>query len=243
MAKAPALTLVRAELGRAARTRSTIAFLSSAALITLVVFTVRVLISEGSEEPASSALIILSADVVGFAVMFNTALAVARDYQSGANELVRVLVPARGRQLVALAAAHATLAATVVLVLTIVGTVAILTVQASAFAIGGLTDGLARLLVTTASLAFAGAGVGAFCRSAAATTFVVLGLYLLLPIGLMIAGFAGQPWAGAVSGNTLGPLASTAISGASAAWPATAGVVLWAAGLAAIGILRESKGR
>lgn len=243
MVKASALTLVRAELGRAARTRSTIVFLSAAAAITLAIFTVRVFISGGSDEPVSSDLIVLSADVVGFVVMFSAALAVARDHQSGAIELVRVLVPARGRQFLALGAAHATLAVAVVLVVAIAGTVAMLTVEPGTFAIGGLADGLARLFLTTVLLAFAGAGVGALCRSSAATTFVVLALYLLLPVALMVTGFTGQAWAGVVSDKTLGLLASTAISGASDAWLATAGVGLWATGLAALGILRETKGK
>lgn len=241
--KASALTLVRAELGRATRTRSTIVFLSSAFIMTLAFFTARVLVSSGAEAAVSSDLIVLSADVVGFVVMFNTALTVARDHQSGAIELVRVLVPTRGRQLLALAAAHATLAVAVVLVLTIVSTAAILTVEPSAFTTGNLADGLARLLLTTTLLAFAGAGVGAFCQSSAATTFVVLALYLLLPVTLMVVGFAGQTWAGAVSDKTLGLLASTAVSNASDAWVATAGVALWATGLMVFGILRETKGK
>ncbi|MFC6356535.1 hypothetical protein [Luethyella okanaganae] len=238
-----ALTLIRAEFGRAVRTRSTIVFLSVAATVTLAIFAVRVFISGRSEEPLTSDVIALSSDVVGFVVMFSTALAVARDHQSGAIELVRVLIPARAKHLLALAAAHATLAIVVVLIVTIIGTVTILVVEPSAYENGFPADGLSRLLLTTALLAFAGAGIGAVCRSSAATTFVVLALYLLLPVTLMVAGFTGQAWASAVSDKTLGLLASAAISNTSDAWAAAAGVALWAAGLTLLGILREVKGK
>lgn len=239
--RTPALTLIRAEFERAVRTRSTIVFLAVAAALTLTIFTVRVLVSSGSEEPVTGDLIVLSADVVGFVVMFSTALAVARDHQSGAIELVRVLMPARTRQLLALAAAHATLAVAVVLVVMIIGTVAVLVVEPSAYARGFPVDSLCRLLLTTALLAIAGAGVGALCRSSAATTFVVLALYLLLPIALMVVSFTGPSWAGAVSAKILGLLSSTAISNAPDAWAATVGVALWAALLTLLGILRERR--
>ncbi|MGG7507518.1 hypothetical protein [Plantibacter sp. YIM 135249] len=220
-----------------------IAFLSAASIVTLAIFAARVIVSSASEEPLSSDMIVLSADVVGFVVMLSTALAVARDHPSGAIELVRVLVPARGLQLLALAAAHATLAVAVVLVTTIISTVAILTMEPSAIATGNLAGGLARLLLTTALLASAGAGVGAFCQSSAATTFVALALYLLLPVTLIVSGLAGQTWTGAISDKTLGLLASASISNVSDAWAATAGVALWAIGLTVLGILRETRGK
>lgn len=238
-----ALTLIRAEFGRAVRTRSTIVFLSVAAAATLAIFAVRVLVSVGSEEPLTSDVIVLSADVVGFVVMFSTALAVARDHQSGAIELVRVLIPARARQIVALAGAHAALAVAVVVIVTIIGAVTVLVVEPSAYANGFPAGSLGRLLLTTVLLAFAGAGVGALCRSSAATTFVVVALYLLLPVALMVAGIAGQTWANAVSAKTLGLLSSAAISNSTDAWAAAAGVALWAAALTLLGILRELKGK
>ena len=238
-----ALTLIRAELGRAVRTRSTIVFLSVAAAATLAIFAVRVSVSVGSEEALSSDVIVLSADVVGFVVMFCSALAVARDHQSGAIELVRVLIPARARQLLALASAHAALALAVVIIVTIIGAATLFVVDPSAYGQGFPAGSLGRLLLTTALLAFAGAGVGALCRSSAATTFVVVALYLLLPVALMVAGIAGQTWANASSAKTLGLLASAAISNAADAWVAAGGVAFWAAALMLLGILRERKGK
>lgn len=236
-------TVIRAELRRAVRTRSTIVFLSTAVAVTLVIFAVRLLASSGSKQPLTSDVIVLSADVVGFVVMFSAALAVARDHQSGAIELVRVLIPSRARQLLALASAHATLAVAVVVIVTSVCAVTVLVAEPSAYANGLPVDGLGRLLLTTALLAFAGVGVGALCRSSAAATFVVLTLYLLLPVALMLAGLTGQTWADAVAAQTLGLLASAAISHATGAWAAAGGVALWATVLTLLGIFRERSGR
>lgn len=238
-----ALSLVRAELGRALRTRSTVTFLAIALGVTLAIITVRVLLARGSTEPLTGEVIPLSADVIGFLVMFTTALAVARDHQSGAIELIRVLTPSRGRQLLALAAAHALLAMAVVLLVLLVGTGIVLAVEPSAYANGVPGESFARLLLTSALLALAGAGVGALCRSSAAATFAVLTLYLILPVAFLIAGLAGQSWAGPLSDMMLGLLAATALSASADAWPATAGVGAWALGLLLLGVLRDSARR
>ena len=233
------MALVGAELRRAARTRSTAVFMSIAMAATLAIFSVRVLASRG-DDGASVALIILSADVIGFIVIFSSALSVARDHQSGSIDLVRVLVPTRGRQALALASAHALLGIGVVLIITIVGVVVLVVAQPSALNVGALADGLGRLTLTTVSLAFAGAGVGAICRSSVAATCVVLVLYLLLPIALIVAGFVGQSLAGELADSTLGLLASTAISNSPTAWTAAGGVVLWSVVVTIAGMLRET---
>lgn len=231
-------TLFWAELGRAARTRATRVFFASAGLVTLGVFAARAVLGGISGEPPSGDLIVLSADVVGFVVLLGTALAVTRDHQSGAIDLVRVLSPSRGRQLLTHAAAHAVLAVGVVLVVVTIGLVATLAIEPSTGVAGGFFDGVVRLLLTTALLAFAGSGIGALCRSSALTTFVVLTLFLLLPIALLVAGFAGQAWAGTAADGTLGLLASTAISSRGDAWAAVAGVGVWAVAAIALGAVR-----
>ncbi len=238
-----ASALVRAELGRAARTRSTVVLLLIAVVATLAIFSLRAFVFGGLDDAASDALIVVSADVVGFIVLCSTALAVARDHQTGASELVRVLVPARARRLLAVAGAHALLATAAVIAVTAIGAITTLVVAPSSFSPGGLAEGSLRLIVITVSLAYAGAGIGSLCRSSAATTFVVLTLYLLAPIALLVTGFAGQAWAGELADVTLGLLGSTAISDASDAWLAVVGVIVWATVLTVLGTVREAKVR
>lgn len=230
--------LFRAEWGRATRTRSTVVLLALAALATLAIFATRALLVGNTEDPLEGDLVVLSADVIGFSVFLAAALAISRDHQSGSVELVRVLVPTRGRQLLAFAAAHAALAVAVVLVVITVGIIVSLAVDPSTGVSARFVDGAGRLMLTTALLAVAGSGLGSLCRSSALATFVALALYLLLPIALIVAGFTGQPWASSVADGTLGVLASTAISSAPGAWVAVAGVMAWAAALMALGLVR-----
>ncbi len=239
--RVPAIALINAELGRAVRTRSTLVFLTVAAVVTLMLLLIRALALGGATGSESSELVFLSADVIGFVVMFSAALSVARDHQTGSIDLIRVLVPVERKQLVALAAAQAMLAVAVVLLVSVIGAGLALAADWSSFSFLRFADGFSRLTLVSVSLAFAGAGVGALCRSSAAATFSVLLLYLLLPVVLIVAGLSGQAWAAIAADATLGLLGSTAISTASNAWTATVGVGLWAAALTVLGILRATR--
>lgn len=241
MSRVPFRSLVSAEFHRSRQTRSTLALITIVVGIALIMLVVRAALGHNSNVPLGAETVTLSADIVGFAVLLATALAVARDHQTGAIDLLRTLTPTRARQLVARATGTGILALIAVGTVIIVGILTVLAFNPAAFD-WTLADTIARTTVTMFCLAWAGVGIGAITRSTAAATFAVITLYWLLPIGLTIAGFAGATWAPLISDLTLGALAANAITPGFEQWASAGGIALWAAALSSLGILRETKG-
>lgn len=234
-------SLVAAEFQRARQTRSTVTLVTIVVGIAFVMLIIRSILAQRSGTPLEPQAVTVSADLVGFAVLLAVAIAVARDYQTGTIDLLRALTPARPRHLAARAVGVGLLALIAVGLVVLAG-------MAAVFLLGGgtvswqLAETITRTAITTFLLAGAGVGIGAATRSTATATFTVIALYLLIPIGSMIAGLAGAPWVTRLSDATLGILASNAITPGPEHWAAVGGIALWSLTLAGLALLRETKG-
>ena len=225
--------LIGAESYRATRTRALIilpALALAAALAVVVGGAVR------SAPVDAGAALVEFADVIGFAVFLAAGLAVGGDYGTGAIEHVRVLAPRRARHLAARACAMALLATIASACYLAIGATVLAFIDPALPPLGAA----ARVLVTAAALGAAGAGVGALTRSAAGAVFVVLALYVLVPVGFMVAQLSGVGWADGVSAATIGVLAAKAAGTAPDSITATGGVLGWCVGLLAAGAAREA---
>lgn len=233
--------LVLAEFQRARRTRSTLVLLTVIVGIAMAMLAVRLILSRTSDTPIGSETVTLSADIVGFVVLLVTAIMIARDHQTGSIDLLHTLTPARARHLIARATGTGIFALAAISIVVVAGLVTVSLLNPAAMSVSVL-DAITRTLLVTFLLAWAGTGIGAFTRSTAAATFVVIAVYWLLPIGLIIAGLSGLDWATPASDATLGILAANAIGPGAEHWTATGGVALWATTLLILGTLRETKG-
>lgn len=236
----PFLALIGAEFHRTRQTRSTVILITVFVGIALVWLIVRAVLS-GENNPIGAETVTLSADVVGFAVLLATAISVARDHQNGTIDLLRVLTPFRPRHFAARATGFGLLALAAISIVMLAGAITVFVLNPAALSLI-LVDTIARTTVTTFLLAWAGVGIGALTRSTAAATFIVITLYLLIPIALLIAGFTGASWATPLSEASLGILAASAIAPGPGYWAAATGIAVWATALTALGILRETKG-
>lgn len=228
--------LAAAEFRRARRTRSTLTLMFLAAGVAVVMQVVRLMVGE---EPGPE-MATFGADLVGFAVMLAAAIAVARDFNTGTTGLLHTLTPARVRHLGARSTGLGMLALMAVGMVMLTGGVASLTLgppDANAL------DAVVRAVAATFLAAWAGAGVGALTRSAAAATFAVIALYVLLPVALMILGASGAGWAAGLPESTLGLLSTRAASLGVENWAAVGGLAAWSAVLSTAGAIRESKGQ
>ncbi|WP_448257084.1 hypothetical protein [Microbacterium aurum] len=234
-------SLVSAEFHRARQTRSTLTLVTIVVGVALVMLIVRTILASTSDTPIGPEAVTLSGDAVGFGVFLAIAVAVARDHQTGATDLLRTLTPARPRHLAARAIGTGILALIAIGVVIVAGLATVLLVSRNGMS-WELADTIARTATTTFLLAGAGVGIGAATRSTAAATFAVIALYWLLPIGLTVAGLTGATWAGAASDATLGILVSNATMPSPDNWAAVGGIALWSLGLGALGLIRETKG-
>lgn len=235
-------TLVGAEFHKARQTRSTVTLMTVFVAIALTVLVTHAMLNSTSDTQLGGETVTGNADIVGFAAFLAMALTVAKDHNSGTNDLLRTLTPDRPRHLIARATGTGLLALAAISIVLTAGTATVLTINPSALASFTVIDSIIRAAVTTFLLTWAGVGIGALTRSSASATFTVLTLYWLLPIALVMADISGAGWAGQLSEITLGFLAANSIATGPESWGAVGGVAAWAAVLMSLGILREMKG-
>ncbi|HWV50381.1 MAG TPA: hypothetical protein VN035_13080 [Microbacterium sp.] len=237
----PFRSLVRAELHRTRQTRSTLVLVAVVVGIALGLLVLRTILGRTAGIPLGPEAVTLGTDLVGFAVLLAAAVSTARDHQTGSIDLMRTLTPARARHFAASATGIGVFALAAVGAV-IVADIATVLAFDLADVDAGLADPIARALVVTVLLAWAGVGIGASTRSTAAATFTAIMLFWLLPLGFLTAGLAGAAWALPVSDAVLGLLVADAIAPGPAHWVEVGGIALWAVALVGLGVLRDTKG-
>lgn len=232
-------SLVWAELHRTRHTRSFVVLVAVSVSIALTALIVRTILGMKSGPPIGSEAATSNTEIIGFAVFLAAAVAVARDHQTGAVDLLRSLTPVRPRHFAARVVSTGILAVGANTFFVLAGLTALLFVNPDAIT-WQLPDTVLRTTLASFLLAAAGVGIGALARSTATATFAVIALYWLLPIGLMIAGLTGANWAASFSKVTLGFLATNSTTGGFEHWISAGGIALWTLALVALGLFRDT---